>query len=113
MKINSLEEIKPEPSKDNPKIKTKVLLKKGKLPHVEIIGQMTLKSGNVASEHVHEKTNEFFLIEKGAGIIKIDGKVEKIKEGNFILIEAGEAHEVLNTGSEDLIITYIEILKKK
>lgn len=47
------------------------------------------------------------------GIIKINGKVEQIKEGSFIVIEPGEAHEVLNTGSEGLTITYIEISNKK
>ena len=112
MKILDLEKISLEPAKSNPKIKKKEFVKKGEIPHVNSIGQVVLKVGNIASEHIHENSFEAFLIENGTGIIKVNGKVEQIKAGNFILIEPGEAHEILNTGTENLVITYLEIEKK-
>ncbi len=111
MKILSLEKIKSEPVSHNPKIQKKVFVKKGDIPHMLQFAQSTFTSGQIASEHVHEDMYEIYLVEGGQGIVKVAGKVEQIKLGDCIIIEPGDAHEFLNTGADDLILTYFGIEK--
>jgi mannose-6-phosphate isomerase-like protein (cupin superfamily) len=111
MKITSLEKIKEEPVSHSPKIKKRVLVKKGEMPHLTNFSQAYYKPGQIASEHTHEDVFEAFLVEQGTGLIKVNGKVNKLKKGDCVLVEPGEAHEIINTGSEVLILTYFGIEK--
>lgn len=113
MKIINLEKIKEEPDTHSPKINRRTFLKKGEIPHLINFSQASFKPGKIASEHIHEDMHEVFLVESGTGLIKVNGKVHQLKKGDCILIEAEEGHEIINTGSEDLILTYFGIKKKK
>lgn len=111
MKIVSLEKIKQEPSSHSPKIMKKVLIKKGEIPKLTNFSQAYFKPGQIASEHVHENMYEVYLVESGTGLIKVDGKVSQLKSGDCVVTEPGEAHEFINTGKEDLILTYFGVEK--
>lgn len=111
MKLISLETLKLEPISHNKKVNKKVILKKGEVPHLTQFAQSIFPPGQIASEHVHEDMSEIFLVEAGQGIVKVDGQVNQIKKGDCIVVEPGDAHEFLNTGSEDLIFTYFSIEK--
>ena len=80
MKIVSLEKLKDEPLSHSPKIKKRVLLKKGEVPHLTSFSQATFKPGQIASEHVHEDMYEVYLVQGGTGLIKVDGKVHQLKK---------------------------------
>lgn len=56
--------------------------------------------------HSHKKQEEFFLILKGYGILRMDGKECPIKKGDFVSKPAGKgvAHQFINTGDETLEI---------
>lgn len=56
--------------------------------------------------HSHTKQEEFFLILSGYGTLRIDGKENLIKKGDFIAKPAGKdiAHQFINTGDEALEI---------
>lgn len=112
MKFISLDKIKEESVSHNPKVKKKVLIKKGEMPHLTQFAQSFFKPGQIASEHIHEDMYEVYLVEAGTGILKVNGKVHQIKKGDCAMTEPGEAHEFINTGTEDLILTYFRVEKK-
>lgn len=111
MNIIDLNKVIEEPLTHNPKINKKVIIKKKQIPNLERFSQTTLKTGQVSSEHIHEHLFEIFLIEEGTGIVKVEGQVSKIEKGNCIIIEPGEGHEFLNTGKDNLVLTYFALRK--
>jgi mannose-6-phosphate isomerase-like protein (cupin superfamily) len=63
---------------------------------------MTLPPGWDIGEEVHEDRDQFFRIEEGEGVVKIDG-VENEVAGDFgVIVPAGARHNVINTGSAPL-----------
>lgn len=58
-------------------------------------------SKGIPSE-IHEHTTQFFRIEKGLGIAKIDGKYYGLNDGVSLVIPPGAKHKIDNVGSEPL-----------
>ncbi len=56
--------------------------------------------------HSHSRQEEFFLILKGSGILRIQDQQIPVKQGDFVAKPAGEdiAHQFINNGSEVLQI---------
>ncbi len=52
--------------------------------------------------HSHSKQEEFFLILRGSGVLRIKGQELPVRQGDFVAKPAGKdiAHQFLNTGSE-------------
>lgn len=50
--------------------------------------------------HAHSRQEEFFLVLKGCGILRLDGKKLVVKAGDFFAKPAGQgsAHQFINTG---------------
>ena len=44
----------------------------------------------------HEESDQWLYVVSGEGEARVEGKSIKIKTGDLLLIEAGEAHEILN-----------------
>lgn len=112
MKIVHIDQLSDEKISHSPKIKKRVFIKKGQVPYITNFSQATFKTGQIASELTHPNLFMIFLVESGSGLIKVDGKVNQIKEGHCILVEPGEAHEIINTSANDLLITYFGVEKK-
>ncbi len=53
---------------------------------------------------------EVFTVESGCGEIRIDGEAYVFSTGVTIVVEPGEVHEITNTGSTDLVVTYFGVL---
>jgi mannose-6-phosphate isomerase-like protein (cupin superfamily) len=49
---------------------------------------------------------EVFFVESGSGIIRIDGQEYPLQPGTCIAVEPGEVHEIVNSGTTDLVLTY-------
>jgi mannose-6-phosphate isomerase-like protein (cupin superfamily) len=45
-------------------------------------------------------------VEVGSGIIRIDNQEYPLLPGGCYAVEVGEVHEIVNTGSSELIMTY-------
>ncbi len=62
--------------------------------------------GKSVKYHSHSKQEEFFLIMKGTGIVRIDGEEILVKPGDVISKPAGKdiAHQFINNSSEILQI---------
>jgi mannose-6-phosphate isomerase-like protein (cupin superfamily) len=69
--------------------------------HLQLV-LMSLKPGEEIGDEVHTDRDQFFRIEKGKGEIVIEGKTQKIKSDDAIVVPAGSRHNLINTGEKRL-----------
>jgi mannose-6-phosphate isomerase-like protein (cupin superfamily) len=70
-------------------------------PHLQLV-LMTLPPGCDIGEEVHEDRDQFFRIEEGQGVIRIDGLDNKVEDDFAVIVPAGARHNVINTGAAPL-----------
>ncbi|HKR24366.1 MAG TPA: cupin domain-containing protein [Allosphingosinicella sp.] len=56
---------------------------------------MTLPPGCDIGEEVHEDRDQFFRIEEGAGIVRIDGVDNPVEDDFAVIVPAGARHNVI------------------
>ena len=68
------------------------------------VAEMVLKPGQSTgdSENKHPKSDQWLYVTSGTGKAKIKERTVDIKEGDLLLIEAGEIHEIKNSGEKPL-----------
>lgn len=69
--------------------------------HMQLV-LMALKPGEEIGSEVHSTHDQFFRIEKGSGVIQIDGARIKVSAGDAIVVPAGLRHNLVNTGKRRL-----------
>jgi len=69
--------------------------------HLQLV-LMTLPPGCDIGEEVHEDRDQFFRVEQGEGVIKIDGVENRVQDDFAVIVPAGARHNVINTGSAPL-----------
>lgn len=106
MKISTLKNIQPGPVSHNPAIKKQQMLCANELNHLLQFSQAVFPAGEIAGAHSHPDMNEVFFILSGTGQMRIDGKAIELEAGMCITVEAGEVHEIENTGQADLVVIY-------
>lgn len=106
MKRIALNELPEESVSHNPAIKKKVMLRLGDLPHLTNFSQARFAPGQIAAAHAHSDMCEVFFVESGQGEICIDGTTYPLTPGVCVAVEREEMHEVRNTGSAELVLTY-------
>ncbi|KAF3890357.1 MULTISPECIES: cupin domain-containing protein [Nostocales] len=106
MKFTSLNDLPEEPVSHNPKIKKKVMLRNGDLPHLTNFSQSRFAPGQTAPAHAHKDMCEVFFVESGSGFIRISEREYPLVPGSCVAVEPGEFHEVVNSGSDELVLTY-------
>ncbi|MCB1701281.1 MAG: cupin domain-containing protein [Halioglobus sp.] len=109
MKINHVTELETQAVSHNPAITKQVMLAYGDLAPVTQFARATFPPGATAPCHTHTDMLEVFYIEQGRGRIVIDGKSHDLTPGNTIAVEAGEAHELQNTGDDVLVVSYFSV----
>ena len=113
MKIISLLDLPDERVSHNPEIKKKVMLRDGEIPNLTSFSQARLTSGQAVGSHAHKNMYEIFLVEAGNGIIRINDKEYLIEKGVCVVIEPGEVHDIINTVSQELVLTYFGLKAEK
>jgi 2-phosphoglycolate phosphatase len=68
------------------------------------LAEASLAPGLATLEHMHKKTEEIYYFTSGSGIMSLNGKVFKVKNGDGVLIPPGTRHTVKNTGRGTLKI---------
>jgi len=63
---------------------------------------MTLPPGCDIGEEVHEDRDQFFRIEEGEGIIRIDGVENRVEDDFAVIVPAGARHNVINNSDAPL-----------
>ncbi|MCU0565890.1 MAG: cupin domain-containing protein [Oculatellaceae cyanobacterium Prado106] len=111
MKHLNLQSLPEEAVSHNPAIKKRVMLRPGDLPHLTNFSQARFAPGQVAAAHAHQDMSEVFFVESGHGVIRINGQDYPLAPGICVAVEKGETHELQNTSTEDLILTYFGLLQ--
>jgi mannose-6-phosphate isomerase-like protein (cupin superfamily) len=111
MKITSLDSLPQQEVSHNPKIAKKVMLTSEDLPHLTNFSQATFAPGQIAGAHAHQDMCEVFFVSAGVGIIRIDEREYDLTPGVCVAVETEETHEIINTGTKNLILTYFGIQK--
>jgi len=109
MKYTSLTTLPDEGVSHNPAIRKQVMLRPGDLPSLTNFSQARFPAGSVAPGHAHADMYEVFFVEAGHGTITIDGTPYELRPGICVTVDLGEVHEVANTGTEELVLTYFGI----
>ncbi|HEY9886835.1 MAG TPA: cupin domain-containing protein [Candidatus Obscuribacterales bacterium] len=110
MKHVSLHTIPDQAVSHNAAIRKKVMLQTGDLPHLTQFAQAHFPPGQVAATHAHSDMHEVFLVEAGQGTMVVAGQPHNLQPGVCIAIAPGEPHEVRNTGTTTLVLTYFGLL---
>ncbi len=106
MKITSLNNIPFSDVSHNQKIKKRVMISPGEINHISQFSQAVFPPGECASAHSHSDMTEVFFIASGTGEIIIEQTRFPLNTGCCITVEPGESHELINTGSTDMIVIY-------
>ncbi|MEX0775288.1 MAG: cupin domain-containing protein [Phycisphaeraceae bacterium] len=66
---------------------------------------MTLSAGKSTGgpDNKHAQSDQWIYIIAGSGEATVAGKAVKLGTGDLVLIEAGETHEIRNTGDQPLV----------
>ncbi len=68
------------------------------------LAEATIPVGGATTEHLHEVSEELYLVTAGRGRLQIDGDERIIERGDCALIPPGARHKVFNVGEEPLRI---------
>ena len=106
MIIRSLQDLPVQSVSHNPDIRKKVMLRFGDLPNLTNFAQAYIAPGQISPAHSHQDMCEVFFVQSGSGIIRIDDIEYPLLPGSCYGVEVGEVHEIVNTGTEELVLTY-------
>ena len=94
MKVLSINNIEGDIIKDT----STYLVKDNKVLKNLVVSRTFLRANKSTNGHRHIGQEEVYFFIKGHGEMEVDYERFKIKEGDLILIEDGEFHQVFNTG---------------
>ena len=60
--------------------------------------------GQATTRHRHPSTEEFYYCVEGSARLEVGGEVRSIREGDAVLIPAGEPHQIYNSASKPVRI---------
>tara|TARA_Y100000741_G_scaffold354640_1_gene329153 strand:- start:400 stop:729 length:330 start_codon:yes stop_codon:yes gene_type:complete len=66
-----------------------------------VVSSTDLKPGKSTSGHSHPGQEEVYHFVKGSGMMKVDDEVFPVKQGDVILIEDGQFHQVINDSDKN------------
>ena len=67
-----------------------------------VLSSTDLNPGKSTSGHSHAGQEEVYNFVKGTGEMKIDEKAFSVSEGDVVLIEDGQFHQVINNSEDNL-----------
>ncbi len=109
MKIVSIQTLPEEGVSHDPELRKKVMIHNGELPHLKSFAQLRMAPGQIAHAHSHAEYYEVFLIQAGEGTVTVDTAQYHAATGTCVVFEPGEIHELANTGSEELVLSYFSL----
>lgn len=71
-------------------------------------GLALFKPGQSLGAHRHLRVSETFLCLEGTGEIVIEGTAHPFVPGDVVVLEPGESHDIINTGSTNLRFLFIK-----
>lgn len=110
MKLIKLQELPEESVSHNSRIRKYRMLADGEAGPITNYARAVFPPGEQVAAHTHSDMMEIFTVESGCGEIRIDGTSHDLSPGVTVLVEPGEAHAIINTGSGELILTYLGVV---
>jgi mannose-6-phosphate isomerase-like protein (cupin superfamily) len=68
------------------------------------LAEAVLRHGVSTLAHSHPNTEEIYYLLYGEGLMAIEEERRSVLPGDGIIIPPGTRHQILNTGSEDLVV---------
>lgn len=86
-------------------IRSRQILWPKNAPHAHAtIAQVTMEPGSISRRHVHERSEQVWIVEQGNGLLLLgNGETEPLRAGDVVRTPAGETHGVENTGTGPLV----------
>jgi mannose-6-phosphate isomerase-like protein (cupin superfamily) len=108
MKIVALKNLSETTTVHNAGMK-KQMIGRGEIPSLMQFAQVIFQPGEKAKAHKHNDMYEVFFVEEGNGTMEIGSENFSLKKGMCITVSPQECHEIINTGINNLILTYFGI----
>ncbi|HSI20228.1 MAG TPA: cupin domain-containing protein [Verrucomicrobiae bacterium] len=64
--------------------------------------RLTMPVGARTTPHKHLVTHEVYIMEKGIGLLILDGEEMEVRAGDLIEIPLGVVHQLINIGDEEI-----------
>jgi mannose-6-phosphate isomerase-like protein (cupin superfamily) len=109
MKIVSLADTPEERVSHDPEVRKRVLLRRGDVPRLTNFSRAVLLPGQSARAHRHEEMSEVFFVERGGGLVRVEGVERPLAPGVCLAVAPGEEHEIVNTGDVELVLLYFGV----
>lgn len=110
MKLIRINDVPETPVSHNANIRKKVLIEHGEISGVTYFSRAVFPPGEKAGSHLHNDMTEVFTCESGVGEIRINDVGYVFSPGTTVVIEPGDVHEIINSGTADLVIIYFGIV---
>lgn len=109
MKLLRIKEIPQQGVSHNTRIRKHVIVGQGEIGTLVNYARAHFPPGELAPAHRHEDLVEIFTVESGCGEIRINEVAYVFEAGMTVVVEPGEWHELANTGTKELVVTYFAI----
>lgn len=106
MKHIQLNDVAGEAVSHDADIVKRVLLSESELPGSVRLSHALFSPGQKTAAHNHENICEVFYVLSGRGLMTVNGVDYPLTQGSCLKIEAGELHELGNTGETDMAVIY-------
>ena len=110
MKLINIHDLPDQGVSHNAKIRKRVILANGEVEAITTYSRAIFPPGEKAAAHQHDDMAEVFTVESGCGEIRVDDVSYVFNAGTTALVEPGEEHEIINTGTTDLVVSYFGVL---
>ena len=94
------------PVSHNHRILKHVLLNRGQCANITQFARAIFPAGQKVESHSHPDMAEIFMGRSGTGKIIINGQSYNMIKDTCVIVQAGELHELVNIGTDELIVDY-------
>jgi mannose-6-phosphate isomerase-like protein (cupin superfamily) len=112
MKLINIHEVAEVGVSHNAKIRKRPILEYGMVGRITQYARAVFPPGEQADAHRHDDMSEVFTVESGCGEIRINEVAYVFSKGLTVVVEPGEVHEIINTGTVELIVSYFGVLSE-
>jgi mannose-6-phosphate isomerase-like protein (cupin superfamily) len=74
-------------------------------PHSQLV-VMCLGPGQEIGLELHDHIDQFFRVERGEGVVILNGLRHTVSDGDAVVVPAGTEHNVINTSSDGPLLLY-------
>jgi quercetin dioxygenase-like cupin family protein len=113
MKWGSLAATAEEAVSHNAKIRKRVIMRRGDVPHLTQISLATFPPGEIAAAHSHPDMWEIFLCDAGEGVMTVNGKDIPLKPGTWVVVEPNDVHQVKNNNDSMMVLSVVGVEQPK